>query len=140
MDKTSLSGLDNFYLQIEKAWKLKTLSSVWIFDERLDSGFLHQTLDWLCDTYPKYASVPAHGSMFHTALWTRPIGWQPKMNIEHYRLKTPTREALEEYIADKVYVMHVMQQNSSIHTWIDCSSIHLFKTIMGITCHLWFGR
>lgn len=102
MDKTSLSGLDNFYLQVEKAWKLKTLSSVWIFDERLDSGLVHQTLDWLCDTYPQYASVPAHGSMFHTASWTRPIGWQPKMNVEHYRLKSPTREALEEYIADKV--------------------------------------
>lgn len=105
MDKTSLSGLDNFYLQVEKAWKLKTLSSVWIFDERLDSGLVHQTLDWLCDTYPQYASVPAHGSMFHTASWTRPIGWQPKMNVEHYRLKTPTREALEEYIADKVVVI-----------------------------------
>ncbi|KAI7877960.1 hypothetical protein K492DRAFT_197243 [Lichtheimia hyalospora FSU 10163] len=102
MDKTSLSGLDNFYLQIEKAWRLKTLSSVWIFDERLDSGLVHQTLDWLCDTYPQYASVPAHGSMFHTALWTRPIGWLPKMNVEHYRLKTPTREALEDYIADKI--------------------------------------
>lgn len=104
MNAGRLSGLDNFWLQIEHPRRLMTVSSLWTFDDQLNSQQVHDALDILCARYPRYGLVPAHGSSWQTPAWCRPIGWTPAMNVEQHRLSAPTREALEEYIADQVKI------------------------------------
>ncbi|KAI8149024.1 wax ester synthase-like acyl-CoA acyltransferase domain-containing protein [Fennellomyces sp. T-0311] len=96
-----LSGMDNFFLQIEHPRRLMTVSSLWIFDGPLVSRVVYDAIDQLCEDFPRYASVPAHGSPMETAIWSNPIGWQPHMNVEHYRLgKAPAPDTLEKYVTD----------------------------------------
>ncbi|KAI9275522.1 wax ester synthase-like acyl-CoA acyltransferase domain-containing protein [Phascolomyces articulosus] len=100
MLEEKLSGLDNFFLQIEHPRRLMTVSSLWMFNERLDSYLVYNAIEKLCDHFPRYTTVPANGSAIETPIWSTPIGWKPHMNIEHYRLETPSNEALQEYISD----------------------------------------
>ncbi|KAG2217677.1 hypothetical protein INT45_008328 [Circinella minor] len=100
MLEEKLSGLDNLFLQIEHPRRLMTVSSLWIFDERLNPSLVYEAIEQLCDDFPRYSTVPAHGSVVDTPIWSNPIGWQPQMNIERYRLKSPSEECLQGYISD----------------------------------------
>ncbi|KAI9488743.1 wax ester synthase-like acyl-CoA acyltransferase domain-containing protein [Zychaea mexicana] len=100
LEEEKLSGMDNLFLQIEHPRRLMTVSSLWVFDGRLDSRIVYQSVEQLCDEFPRYASVPAHGSALYTPVWSNPIGWQPHMNIEYHRLKAPSEQSLQEYISD----------------------------------------
>ena len=104
MLEEKLSGLDNLFLQIEHPRRLMTVSSLWIFDERLNSCLVYEAIQKLCDDFPRYSTVPAHGSVVDTPIWSNPIGWQPQMNIERHRLKSSSEESLQEYISDMVII------------------------------------
>ncbi|KAI8365290.1 uncharacterized protein BYT42DRAFT_159206 [Radiomyces spectabilis] len=102
MDSTAdgrLTGLDNFWLQVEHSRRLMTVSSTWTFKQPLDSSLVHQSLVKLCDMYPRFKMVPMHGTAFRTAVWKIAPGWRPEMNVVHHTLSEPTETALKKYIA-----------------------------------------
>ena len=103
LDK-KLSGMDNFFLQIEHSRRLMTVSSLWVFDGPLVSRVVYNAIDQLCEEFPRYATVPAHGSPLETAVWSNPIGWEPHMNVQLHQLgKAPPLDTLENIFTDMVW-------------------------------------
>lgn len=103
-----LSGLDDFWLRVEHPRRLMTVSGLWMFEKRLDSRRVYQSINELCDRFPRYAMVPANASLINTAEWTPARGWEPRMNVMHHQLKEPTEQALQDYVADQVTYLIIL--------------------------------
>jgi hypothetical protein len=101
-----LSGMDNMFFQLEHPRRLLTICSVWLFNERLDTATVLDSLKNLCGHYPRFCLVPkSTGSCLETPIWSRPQrNWSFKDNIGFHTLDEPTTECLQKYIASQVMI------------------------------------